>query len=642
MRHLLAFARPGWPAFLAVLLLALASACAAAAASGERRVALVLGNGAYHHTAKLANPANDARAVRAALQRLDFEVIGKDNLDKAGMERELRAFRRAAAGASIAVVFYAGHAMQVAGQNYVLPVSANIETEQDLVYEAITAETFLNETSGATGLRVVILDACRDNPFRIKMAAAMGGRSVAIGRGLRPIDAPAGTLIAYATRADDVAADGSGANSPFTTALLRHLETPGLDIRFLFGKVSDEVRRATGGKQEPAIYASLGGSGYFLRPEPPAPPPPTAAPDYEMAFWDAIKNSSNAADYRAYLETYPNGRFASLARVRGGAAEPPARPPATDAAARVEKPQPVKQDEARRAMEAALAGKDYALVLSMATKLAGEGDRLGDTYLAILYRDGTGVPRDYAKARELYAKAIEKGEPLAMTSLGWMHDNGRGGPVDYQQAAALYRRAIESGSATAYNNLGVLYREGKGVGKDPVESVRLFKAGAERGDHWSINNLGVANETGNGTPRDLQEALRLYTLGASKGNMWSKSNLAWFHLEGRGGLKKDAGAAVPLFKESAAENNAGGLNGLAWMTENGLGGLPKDAAGATPLYQRSANMGHAAAQFHLGRFLERGLGGMEQDVPRAIEWYEKAARNGNAQAARALERLRAR
>jgi hypothetical protein len=173
----------------------------------------------------------------------------------------------------------------------------------------------------------VILDACRDNPFKAKLAAAMGVRSVVVGRGLRPIEAPSATVIAYATRADDVAADGIGTNSPFTTALLKHLETPGLEVRFLFGRVSDDVRRATGGKQDPAIYASLGGTQYFLRAQTASPPVPSAAAaDYDLEFWNSIKNSTNVADYGAYLEQYPNGRFAALARVRSSTARVPAEP----------------------------------------------------------------------------------------------------------------------------------------------------------------------------------------------------------------------------------------------------------------------------------------------------------------------------
>lgn len=297
-------------------------------------VALVVGNGAYVEAAPLANPPNDARAVATALGRLGFEVIEGYDLDKRGLEAALRRFGERVPNADIAFAFFAGHGLQVAGKNYLVPVDAKLVREQDLRYEAVPMDTLLEEMQGARKVRIMVLDACRNNPFGDRMARSMGaGRSAAVGRGLARVEGlSVDTLVAYATAADDIALDGSDSNSPFTTALLQHMETPGLDVRLLFGRVRDSVISQTNGKQQPFIYGSLGGSEVMLKPGPTqaaaavaaaagGPPSrqagaPAADTTLEVVFWNSIKDSASPADFSAYLEQYPNGAFAPLARNR--------------------------------------------------------------------------------------------------------------------------------------------------------------------------------------------------------------------------------------------------------------------------------------------------------------------------------------
>lgn len=315
-------------------------------AVAAERVALVIGNGAYRLAPHLANPPADARAMAASLERLGFAVVAGYDLDREGMIQALKTFRQRVAGADIALIFYAGHGIQIAGHNYLLPVDVRLADEKDLEDEAVSVERVMAEAETARRLRVVILDACRDNPFGARMARSMGSRSTLVGRGFARIETADGnTLIAYATKEDMIAADGSGDHSPYTAALLQHLETPGLPIERLFGRVRDTVMTATEGRQQPFTYGSLGGDPiYLMAPARPAGPASrsatgetaaavtaaTAADEaVELTFWDAIKHSSRPADYRAYLETYPEGRFAALARVR---AEPvPSASPAAAA-----------------------------------------------------------------------------------------------------------------------------------------------------------------------------------------------------------------------------------------------------------------------------------------------------------------------
>jgi hypothetical protein len=254
----------------------------ASLARAEQRVALVIGNSAYTAVATLPNPANDARAVAESLRRLGFEVTALTNGDKRAMDEALRAFGRRAAAAEVAMVFYAGHGVQVDGRNYLVPVDAHPPQQaQDLRYDFVDVGAVMDELSGARRLRIVVLDACRDNPIATQLNRSLGR---ALG-GARGLAAPAdmdNTLIAYATAADATAADGEGAHSPFTEALLEHIGDPGLDIRLMFGRVRDKVRRATANRQNPFVYVSLGGDSFAFNPgaAPPAAAEPAPTPGF--------------------------------------------------------------------------------------------------------------------------------------------------------------------------------------------------------------------------------------------------------------------------------------------------------------------------------------------------------------------------
>ena len=250
----------------------------AGAVRAEMRVALVIGNGAYATLPKLANPPTDAAAIAARLRTLGFDVMEGIDLGKAAMDESVRSFGRKAVAADVALVFYAGHGVQVGGRNYLVPVDAGLPTrEQDLRYDFVDVAGIMGELAGTKRLRIVVLDACRDNPIPSELQRSVG-RGLAADRGLAAPPGLDNTLIAYATAADATAADGGGRDSPFTTALLNHLGDPGLDVRLMFGRVRDEVRRATDNRQNPFVYESLGGDAFYFRPgvEGPAPasPPP--------------------------------------------------------------------------------------------------------------------------------------------------------------------------------------------------------------------------------------------------------------------------------------------------------------------------------------------------------------------------------
>jgi hypothetical protein len=254
-------------------------------ALAQQRVALVLGNGAYRSVPRLANPVTDAQGVAETLRRMGFQVDLVRDASRAQTEEALRRFGRAAEGAETALFFYAGHGMQVGGENYLMPVDARITDARDIDYELISLPLITRAMERAR-VRILILDACRDNPLAAQVRGLSATRSV--GRGLARIEqVDLGTLVAFATSPGAVALDGSGRHSPFAAALLQHLPTPGLEIRQVMTRVRASVVQATGGQQIPWDNSSLitevvlrpGGAGAVAAAPPsPAPPPPRPEP----------------------------------------------------------------------------------------------------------------------------------------------------------------------------------------------------------------------------------------------------------------------------------------------------------------------------------------------------------------------------
>jgi len=301
---------------------AIAFACCFAngPAFAGKRVALIIGNSAYQNVAPLPNPANDAAAIADLFTKANFDVVmSRRDLKSLDMRRALREFTDQARGADIAVVYFAGHGLEVDGTNYVVPIDAVLERDADVDDEAVSLNRILMATEAATKLRLVILDACRDNPFAKRMKRTLATR--AISRGLVGVEANRpNTFIAFAAKEGATASDGDGSHSPFTTALLNHLTQPGLDIRKAFGYVRDDVMSDTGNQQEPYTTNSLGGSDVSLVPAPATPPPPPAIAsdpnaamrrDYEMA-----ERVGTMEAWDSFVAAHPAGFYADLARAQ--------------------------------------------------------------------------------------------------------------------------------------------------------------------------------------------------------------------------------------------------------------------------------------------------------------------------------------
>jgi uncharacterized caspase-like protein len=336
-------------AFLGIVLTVWLTSAVSQPALAEKRVALVIGNSAYQNVARLGNPANDAAAMTETLKGAGFDLVEtRRDLKTSEMRRALRDFSDKTRDADVAVVYYAGHGIEVDGTNYLVPVDAVLERDIDIYDEAFALDRILVTIEPAKQLRLVILDACRDNPFAKIMKRSIGSR--AVGRGLAKVEPNSpNTLIAFASKAGSTASDGDSKNSPFTAALVRHIAKPGLDLRKAFGFVRDDVLKNTGNRQEPYVYGSLGGDDVPLVPAKPMVTGPQADPqsavrrDYELALQLGTREI-----WEAFLQTYPDGFYAELAKgqLKRVAAEE-ARAAASDKARQAE------QEKARLAAEGA-------------------------------------------------------------------------------------------------------------------------------------------------------------------------------------------------------------------------------------------------------------------------------------------------
>ena len=312
--------------FLIAAMTAAAFLVSADAALADKRVAFVVGNGTYKNVAPLPNPAVDAKSMAKVLRNVGFDVVEGTNLTREKMTEKLLDFGKKAEGADVAVFFYAGHGIAVNGTNYLLPVDADLKSEMDVkLGAAINVDLTLEQTMSDAKVKLVFLDACRDNPFAAKIRSAKATRSVSVQSGLAEMKSGEGTLIAFATGPGQTALDGeAGTNSPFTRALVANVAAPGVEIQQAMTKVRAQVNEETGKNQLPWGHTNLIGTVYLNPAGAPAaadatntPAAPTGpASEVELEFWRSIKDSNKVEELNAYLQSYPNGQFKSLALSR--------------------------------------------------------------------------------------------------------------------------------------------------------------------------------------------------------------------------------------------------------------------------------------------------------------------------------------
>jgi uncharacterized caspase-like protein len=317
------------------------------AALADKRVAFVVGNAAYRNVPQLPNPAIDAKAIAAVLRNVGFEVVEGTNLTRDKMTEKLLDFGKKAEGADVAVFFYAGHGIAVNNTNYLLPIDADLKSEMDVkLGAAINVDLTLEQTMADAKVKLVFLDACRDNPFAARIRSAKATRSVAVNSGLAEMKSGEGTLLAFATGPGQTALDGDvGNHSPFTRALLSNIAAPGVEIQQAMTKVRAQVNEETKKNQLPWGHTNLIGEVY-LNPQAAtsdkpaasadatvattvASAAPTAATAMEVEFWRSVKDSNKPEELNAYLTSYPNGAFKALALGRIAKLQDGGQPSAT-------------------------------------------------------------------------------------------------------------------------------------------------------------------------------------------------------------------------------------------------------------------------------------------------------------------------
>ncbi len=284
-------------------------------ATGGPRTALVIGNAKYT-SAPLRNPVNDARAISSTLKELGFQVTLLEDAGQKKMKRAIDRFGEQLRDGGVGLFYYSGHGIQVAGRNYLIPVNAEIVSEQDVEYESVDAGRVLAKMDAArNGMNLVILDACRNNPYARSFRSAS--------QGLATLNAPSGTFIAYATAPGSVASDGTGRNGLYTGELVRHMNTPGLKLEDVFKRVRAEVQEKSGNAQVPWDASSLTGDFYFIEPQEEPPPlivqaPPQEAPSRyrpDEEAWEIVKDSENPTDLQFFIDQFPQSLLLPTAKM---------------------------------------------------------------------------------------------------------------------------------------------------------------------------------------------------------------------------------------------------------------------------------------------------------------------------------------
>lgn len=577
----------------------------AGASEAANRIALVIGNARYDHIGGLDNPENDAADMSDALIALGFKVFGRTNMTRADMLQQIGEFSDAAGAAEVALFYFAGHAFQFGGENHLLPTDSNPNPSEDITKQSVRLSTILDALEATDGVRLVFLDACRDNPLGISRLATAGG--------LASVRSSADYVIAYATQPGAGAFDGEGRNGTFTEAVLNHIHTPGQSLADMMIEVRKDVVAATGGQQVPWESSSLTRQFQF------DPSPATASE--ETMFYQLAARAADPNLMSLYLERYPRGAHTAEVvafldtsdQVQSVSDAVPASADGQtqsetlwqlalqtrsrdlaetyleqhpdgnhkEAALRFVASLPRREELGSEQLcrefathpqdaTASVAGVDFeGLSINVETTLKVCRDAVDRNpeqahFVALLARATIAAGR-VAEAVELYQDAAERGDLRALVSLGVLTETGRVGQVNIRTALNLYRRAAEGGSIDGANNLAVALYEGRLVERDETAALELFAQAAADGSSFATFNLGqIALESGAGldSVEALDYFLRAAQLGEPKGY-----RVAALLLDRNAGVPVDASRAAELLLLGAAEDRGAIVEGITSLAD---------------------------------------------------------------------------
>jgi TPR repeat protein len=513
--------------------------------------ALVIGNSRYSKK-PLINPVNDATDIAAAFRGLGFEVELLLDTNLESLDAAITQFASRLQAGDVALFYYSGHGMEVRGENYLLPVNFDAQFESQVKFKAYSANQVLGLMQ-ERGVRVsmMILDACRDNPYRSwRSSGASGGLAGMNGEG---------AFIAFATAPGHVADDNPRErNGRFTKHLLVTLREPGLALDQLFNRVRERVLEDSRGSQRPFTTTGLAGEFYFRPVASPAGGADAVQARFEIArsTWEEIRKSGNRTQIAAFAREFSDTPYGSAARV---VLEGMGTQPRVGADPNIESifSQGKTHFYAKKTAEAR----------PLLRKAAEGGHREAMFFLGRSY-DATapevsGVATDNVEAVSWYRKAAELGEAWAMNNLGYMYQHGDGGlKPDAATAVSWYRKAAELGNTLAMTNLGVMYERGEGVKADAAMAVSWYRKAAELGEASGMTNLGFMYEIGKGVKPDAATAVSWYRKAAELGEATGMTNLGIMYERGDGGLKQDQSAAISWYRKAAQKGSQGAKDNL--------------------------------------------------------------------------------
>jgi hypothetical protein len=612
-------------AFAAVLFLSVMPSHA------EKRVALVIGNGAYASAPRLPNPRNDAEDVAVALKRSGFETIVGLDLDKAGMDDATIRFARAVRDADVALMYYSGHAMQFAGINYLMPIDAKLSDEADL-RRMTRVDEVVADLQQARTVRILVLDSCRDNPLAEELKRSIGlSRAASMQRGLARIDTPHGMIVAFATQAGSTAADGTGRNSPYTAAFMRYIEAQD-EIGTVFRRISADVYEATKHAQLPELSLSLIGE-YYLRGSAPAttsPVTPTTMPPATSEAertWPFVKDATSVAVLDDFIQRYGDTIYTTMARERrdelkkkelANLVSPVQPAPPKDSSPKPTLALPDPQDTAStsNAGRAGLGVQIKQVTDDIAESLSIKPPRGA---LVASIDDGQAKPAGL-QSGDVIIKFDGK-EIKEMRDLPRIVADT---PVGKEVEVVIVRNGKEESRRIKV----ALLPAAPSTSTDVSDCDRLAASRNDTTRPVGISGIGISEMD----PARAVPACRAAL--ASRPNDPRVTFQLARALQKAGGLDAEA---VSLYRKAADAGHTVAMVDLGHMYRNGRG-VRWDDAEAARLYLKAANAGDALGMVDLGRMYETGRG-VAKDDAEAVRWYRKAADAGNEYAIEALGRL---
>jgi uncharacterized protein len=593
-----------------------------------KRVALVVGNSNYKSFNVLPNPVNDARLMEKALRESGFEVTLILDADQAQMKRAILDFGRTLRkGVDASMFFYAGHGVQVKGENYLIPIDADLQSEDEVGVQTIDVNAFLETMESAKSpFNIIVLDACRNNP----LSAHRGG-----GGGLAPVTAPKGSFVAYSTAPGKVALDGDGiADSPYSLALAQTLVVPGMKLEDVFKKTRELVLASTSGEQLPFESTSITGDFYFrdalTEEQPVLVTPVVPSIDPLASDFDLARSLNSTAGWDLFLTRHGTAndmRVDVAKQERDKLALSDKAVPVLDQVQKNDVSAVTTCDLLTAADNDAVTGRKRiefdAIKSNEAIPSCREAVAKDPHELRLVFQLGRALDKgkQFYEAIKLYRKAAEGGNLLGMNNLGAMYFDGLGVKQDKIEAAKWYRKAAEGGNFQSMNNLGAMYDNGHGVKQDKTEAVKWYRKAAEGGNLDGMVNLGFMLENGTGVNLSFAEALNWYRRAANAGNTLGMTDLGHMYDNGYG-VKTDKVEAANWYRKAAQGGDALGMNNLGFLYEKGEG-VTQDNTEAANLYRKSAEAGEVYGMRNFANMLRTGRG-VAKNISEADVWEQKA------------------